>query len=169
MFKFCPKCGGLLTKKTKTLFICNRCGFHFYQNPKPSNALIAMTGDKQVLLVKRKLNPKKGFWDLPGGFIDLNENIEDSLIREIKEELGITLSRFKYFNSYYDIYRYQKIPFPAICAVFITTLSLEKIAQIKVGDDIKEYKLFSISKIPFDRVAFPSMKMALLDFLFPNR
>ena len=164
-FKFCPKCGGKLNKQTDNLSICSKCGFHFYINPKPSNALIVTTNNDELLLVKRKFDPKKDFWDLPGGFVNLNENLEESLIREIKEELGIKISKFSYFRSYYDSYLYQQVNFPALCGVFYTKINNTLCQQIKPGDDVKEVKLFKFNKIPFEKIAFPSMKRALRDFL----
>jgi len=164
--QFCFRCGGTLKKQSTNLYICSKCGFHFYINPKPSNALIITTKDKKILLVKRRFNPKKDFWDLPGGFVDLNENLEESLRREIKEELKIKISRFKYFRSYNGTYLYQKINFPALCAVFVTKINDKKVfQQIKPSDDIKEVNLFKFNKIPFEKIAFPSMKTALRDFL----
>ncbi len=165
MFKFCPKCGGSLAKKTKTLFVCTQCEFHFYQNPKPSNALIIINTNSDVLLVKRKFEPKKGFWDLPGGFIEINETLEESTIREIKEELGVKIENIKYFKSYADTYSYKGVNFPTICAVFYTITKNNILPKIKIGDDILEAKLFKSKAIPFDKIAFKTMRMALRDFL----
>lgn len=164
-FRFCPRCGGALKKETTNLYICSKCGFHLYINPKPSNALIITTTNNEILLVKRKFNPKKDFWDLPGGFVNLNENLEESLIREIKEELGIKINQFQYFHSYPDKYLYQEINFPALCGVFFTKISNKILQQIKPSDDVKEVKLFKFREIPFNRIAFPSMKEALRNFL----
>ncbi len=75
-FKFCPKCGGEVEQKGKNLLVCKSCGFNFYQNPKLCNAVILENPAGEVLLVKRFMEPRKGFWDLPGGFVDLDETIE---------------------------------------------------------------------------------------------
>ena len=105
----------------------------------------------------------KGFLDLPGGFIEPGESMEESTIREIKEELGIDIQKVTYFNSYPDEYLFQ--------GVTIKTLGLTLIGKIEDGakiiptDDVEEATFYSKDKIPMDKIAFLSIKQALLDYL----
>ena len=108
-YKYCPKCAGELHEEIpEALFVCTQCMFHFYFSPKPCNAVILEKGD-QILLVRRKYDPQKGFWDLPGGFVDPFESIEESATREIKEELGLDIpaTNFRYLISTPDRYEYE--------------------------------------------------------------
>ena len=78
-FRFCPKCGGkLATKKQhgRALLICTECNFVFYQNSAPTASAIITNKAGDVLLVKRAIQPKKGYWDLPGGFLDEEEELQ---------------------------------------------------------------------------------------------
>ncbi len=162
--KFCPRCGGKLKQSSENLFICTQCGFHFYINPKPSNALIIKVGKREILLVKRKFNPKKGYWDLPGGFIEPGETLESSTIREIREELGIEIKNLTYFNSYADRYFYQGEFFPSLCAIFITSIDKKFMDKIKPGDDVSAIHHFELNEIPYEKIAFEGIKKALRDF-----
>jgi NAD+ diphosphatase len=90
----CPKCGEKYNfnknkNKFEEFFLCKKCDFVFYNNPKPAVVSLVINSDYQVLLVRRAIEPYKGYWDIPGGFINSNEEPQLANKREIKEELGI--------------------------------------------------------------------------------
>lgn len=161
-FTFCPKCGGTFKKETPHSLLCTNCGLHYYINPKGCNAIILENSQGEILLVKRRHNPQKGFYDLPGGFIDINETIEESMHREMKEELGITIDAITYFTSFYDRYEFGGINTYTICSVFVGKLP-EKI-QITPSDDAESVAFFKPEDIPFEEIAFEGIKKALLSF-----
>lgn len=161
-FKFCPSCKTPLKKLNNRLVDCQRCGFHYYFNPAVTNAAIIENEKGEILLVKRKFPPKKGFWDLPGGFVEINETIETSIKREIKEELGINLLNLKYFSSYTGHYYYKGLDYPTLCYVFLGKIDNQK---PKASDDAQELRFFKKEKIPFKRLAFIEIKNALRDYL----
>lgn len=167
MYKYCPLCSKKITKKSENLFICNFCGFHLYENPRPTNGLIAENKKGEILLVKRKDNPKKGFWDVPGGFVEIGETLEESFIREIREELGDEPKNLFYLTSTADRYLYKGINYHTICFLFTGKVNPKK---IKVHDDITEIKFFPKNKIPYDRIAFAGVKVGLKLYLSsPNQ
>ena len=91
--KYCPYCGtGLVEKFCEGALrrYCNRCNEPVYENPIPASCLVVVDNKDQVLLVKRSVEPKKGFWCLPGGFMELGETPEKAALRELKEETGLT-------------------------------------------------------------------------------
>jgi ADP-ribose pyrophosphatase len=90
-FKYCPTCKEKLKIINQKILDCSACGFHFYLNPVPTVAIILENKNGQILFGKRKFLPKKGFWDLPGGFVDFNEKAKNTIVREVKEELGIKI------------------------------------------------------------------------------
>ena len=161
-YKFCPKCKGKFLKDKNNLLVCSQCKFHYYINPKLANAIILKRDNNKILLVKRKVLPKIGWWDLPGGFVEINETLEQSMERETKEELGICLKKYQYFRSYYDNYLYQGINYATICGVFIGKLSGNE--KIKPEDDISEAKFFLFKDIPFSKIAFSGLQKALQDY-----
>lgn len=161
-FQFCPACGGNLDKKQSNLLVCEKCNLHYYINPKPTNAIIIENELGEVLLVKRAIDPKKGMLDLPGGFIDIDETLEESMTREIKEELGISMVDFKYYNSFYDEYEHGKISSRSLCMVFLGKINSQE--KITPGDDAATCKFYKKESIPFEKMAFKNMRAVLENY-----
>ena len=69
---------------------CNHCNDPIYENPIPAACLVVTDDLGRVLLVQRSVDPQKGFWCLPGGFIELGESPESAALRELYEETGLT-------------------------------------------------------------------------------
>ncbi|GAB4218770.1 MAG: NUDIX domain-containing protein [Candidatus Microgenomates bacterium] len=161
-FKFCPNCKTKLDKKDNFIF-CSNCAFYFYHNPSPTNAVIFYNSKKEVLLTQRKYPPKENFWDLPGGFAELKENIEKSIKREIKEELNIdiNLKNLKYLTSTNDKYFFRKINQITLCFIFSYPIKNNEIKKIKTKDDVASIKFFSEDKIPWEKLAFNGVKKSL--------
>lgn len=160
-YKFCPLCGKSLTLKDNYLQ-CTGCGHHLYDNPLPCNAAIIENKQREILLVKRKFPPKKGFWDLPGGFIDAHESLEQSVKRELKEELNIKIKVLGLVGIYPGTYLYQKITHPTFGAVVCAEITAGKLST---SDDIDKYEFFPRGKILTQKLAFKSVKQALIDYL----
>ena len=69
---------------------CDHCNEPIYENPIPATCLVVVDNQERVFLVKRSVAPKKGFWCLPGGFMELGETPEKAALRELKEETGLS-------------------------------------------------------------------------------
>ena len=128
----------------------------------PSNAAIMENEKGEILLVKRKFDPMKGFWDWPGGFVNPGESLEDSVKREIKEELGVDVTVNKISGVYEDRYLYQGIQNYALCIAVSAKITN---GEITVSDDVSEFNFFSPSKIFEAELAFPSVKKGIEDYL----
>jgi NAD+ diphosphatase len=162
-YNFCPKCGNGADKKSHNLLVCPECGYNFYINPAPTNAVIIENNKDEILLVKRKFEPKKGYLDLPGGFIETGESIEESSEREIGEELGVKVTNIKYFASYPDEYLFQGVNVKTLGVVL--TGKIADGAVIKVSDDVEEARFYPKKNLPIDEIAFESLKKSLVDYL----
>ncbi|MBS0013249.1 MAG: NUDIX domain-containing protein [Desulfobacterales bacterium] len=90
--KFCPWCGlGLTEKFTEGRMrqYCCACALPVYENPVPATSVVVVDKDDRILLVKRNIEPKTGWWCLPGGFLETGESPEQGALRELREETGI--------------------------------------------------------------------------------
>ena len=94
--KYCPQCGQFLEEKLvdeRKRFVCQSCGYIEYRNPLPVVVgVLTKPKKRQVLLIKRGIEPGKGEWALPGGFVEEDETPKEAVLREIKEELGVEAS-----------------------------------------------------------------------------
>lgn len=154
----CLQCGHLTKKVHANVHICTNCNFHYYENPRPTNAVILENEKGEILLVKRARPPKKDYWDLPGGFVGFNETFEEGAEREIKEELGISISNLRYVNSYHNLYLYKGIYYHTLCVTFAAQLPNKTITP---KDDVASVRFFSKDIIPFRRIAFAAVKKGL--------
>lgn len=163
-YQYCPLCSNPYSDQSikPQRLHCLQCGFDFYQNPKPCNGLIIENSAGEILLIKRKYEPDKGKWDVPGGFVDQHENLEQSTLREAKEELGVDIKDIKYLASYPDTYHFQKMDYPSL--IFMMSANLVS-DDIQVADDAEEFKFFSKDQIPWENLAFSFLKSALEDYL----
>lgn len=158
-FKFCPKCGvSLEIKQMEGLgrLYCPSCKYVFYQNPKPTASAVIVDQDR-VMLVKRAIEPQKGCWDLPGGFLEEDEHPEQALKREIKEELSISIEIKDFLGIFMDRYGYDQSG--------SYTLNIYYLARINAGEpkpasDIDQWGWFKRSEIP-SNIAFTNNKEAL--------
>jgi ADP-ribose pyrophosphatase YjhB (NUDIX family) len=119
-----------------------------------------------IILVKRGSPPKRGYYDLPGGFVDYGESFEAALTREVKEELNIVVVGLRYLASFPNIYRYKKVTYFTTDTVFIC-----KPANIEGMHPLEEISAIAIikpEKIDVEAVAFESSKQALRKYLRQN-
>jgi NADH pyrophosphatase NudC (nudix superfamily) len=165
-YKFCPKCKSELVSlgDNPFRFICNNCGFHYYTDPIPVNGLIIHDVHQGLLLVERKKEPEKGKWDLTGGFVAINETIEKSVGREVKEELGINIPYFHYFRSYPQRYLYKGANLYVIAFIYYVKVNIS-LANLTPDDDVASAKFFPLDKIPWKDIAFEGITQALKDYI----
>lgn len=160
-FSFCPKCGGSFYKTSFNHLTCDTCNFSYYINPRPCNAIIITTSQNDILLAKRACDPAKGMWDLPGGFIDVGETGEQSVVREAKEELNVEVGSVRYVCSGFDRYVFQGLNYHTIGFVYTAQIVS---GTLQPRDDVSELTYFSINAIPWKHLAFPVVKQVLAEY-----
>lgn len=136
-----------------------KCQFIYYQNSKPTASAIITKADK-VLLTRRAVEPKKGYWDAPGGFLEKDEHPEDGLKREMMEELGVDIKIIKMLGIYMGEYL-EKHPESTLNIYYLAKITKGK---IRPADDITEARWFAKDKIP-KKLAFENNQQALRDWL----
>jgi len=154
--KFCPYCGYKLVRKMlegRERLYCSRCGKIFYENPTPVVAVIARDDEGKILLIKRKIEPCKGEWALPSGFMELEESPAEAALRELAEETGLKGKSKRLIGVYPNN--------SEIHGYLITIIYEIKIlgGKLCAGDDAEEAEFFSVNQIP--PLAFQSHREAL--------
>ncbi len=164
MFIHCPNC----TSKNfdflnQHKWSCTNCGFEYFHNVAASVAALIVV-DNEILLTKRAKEPKKGFLDLPGGFVDPNESLEQALTREIAEELGVDLNISTYLTSCSNTYTYKNIIYKTCDSFFICYLT--KKPKISAdSNEISSYQWIDLKQINDSKFAFESSKLAIQKML----
>jgi len=143
-YKYCPNCRTKLERKVidrRNLLNCPKCGFIFWNNPKPVTSVL-LERDGKVLMLERKQQPLKGYWVLPGGFIDYEETPREAAVREAKEETGLKV-RIDYLL---DAYRIEDDPRGMhIEIVFKGTILSDK---LRLNEESSRFEFFPLTKLP---------------------
>ena len=127
-------------------------GKYIYDWPRPMVTVDAVvftfSGDEiKVLLINRKNEPFKGQWAVPGGFVDINEELEDAVARELAEETGLRGVQLEQMHTFGTVGRDPRGRQISIAFMGIATKGQDK---IKAGDDAAKTQWFDIEKLPKD-------------------
>jgi ADP-ribose pyrophosphatase YjhB (NUDIX family) len=153
---FCSQCGNSVSKKipeddNRERFVCDDCGFIHYQNPNAVVGTLPYCGDK-ILLCKRGIEPRKGLWTLPAGFLEMGETLQDGALRETREETNSIVKIDKMYFMF-DI--------PQIGQFYaLYKASIEENSYSPTSESL-EVELFSYDDIPWEELAFPFVPIAL--------
>jgi len=161
-FKFCPRCASAsISDKEGKALNCHSCSFVFYFNPAAAVGCLLET-PKGLLLLKRARDPGKGTLDLPGGFCDYNESLEDAVKREVFEEINIKLDGLKYFASYPNTYEYGTVTYHTLDSFF--TARIFDLSPIKLDSEVADYEFVNRETYNASKIGFPSVVNALNRF-----
>ncbi len=158
-FQFCPVCGARLkSSKLKesepARLVCSGCDFIFYIDPKlVASSVVELDG--RIVLLKRDIEPQKGKWVVPGGYVDRGEEVEAAALRETEEECGIKTR----IRNLLGVYSYPGRP--VVVVVYVTEYLS---GDLTVGDEAQEVKLVQPEEIPWNELAFQSTADALKDY-----
>ncbi len=131
--------------------VCKDCGFVAYENPKIVVGVVAAWRD-EVLLCRRAIDPRKGFWTLPAGYLELHETAAEGARREAWEEARAELEIDQLLAVY---------AIPRISQIQLIYRAALVTPEVSAGPETEELDLFSWARIPWDDLAFPSVRWAL--------
>jgi ADP-ribose pyrophosphatase YjhB (NUDIX family) len=162
--KHCRQCGNAVEQRipddgdTKPRAVCPACHTIHYINPLNVVGTIPVWGDK-VLLCKRNIEPRKGRWTLPAGFMELGETTAEGAARETVEEAGAQFEMHALF-SLINVARVGQVHL-----FYRATLLSPEFAP---GTETQEAALFDEADIPWDEIAFRTVKETL-EYFFADR
>ncbi len=130
---------------------CPDCGFIAYENPKVVVGSVVAVGDG-VLLCRRAIEPRAGFWTLPAGYLEMHETVDEGAQREAWEEAQARIA-LDGILAVYSIARLGQVQ-----VLFRARLAEPSFAA---GPESLEVRVFSWDEIPWGEIAFPTVRWAL--------
>lgn len=153
-FAFCPRCAAPMQtarRGDKPRRVCSSCHYVYYTDPKVGVG-VAVVVDGQILLVRRAINPGRGQWSLPAGFVDQGEDPRASAARETLEETGLLVD----VGEVIDVFFNQT---GGGASIFILYGAKLISGELKAGDDADAAGFFASDQLP--ELAFASTRAAV--------
>ncbi|MCG8685169.1 MAG: NUDIX hydrolase [Desulfobacterales bacterium] len=162
--KFCSQCGSSMTQRIPEdddhlRAVCSQCDHIHYENPKVVVGTIPIFGD-QILMCKRNIEPRKGKWTLPAGYLENRESVQDGAVRETLEETKGQVRIIAPYRMFNILFVDQ------IYLMFMAELLSEDFGPTAESTDVR---LFFESEIPWDDIAFEVIRQTLKDFFKDRR
>lgn len=161
--KFCSECAHPVSllippDDNRPRHVCQQCGTIHYQNPKMVIGSIPVweqSGETRVLLCRRAIEPRYGYWTLPAGFMENEETTTEAALRETFEEAGARI-------ELHDLFTLLNVPHVHQVHLFYRATLLD--LDYQAGIESLEVQLFSEAEIPWDEIAFPTVGQTLKFF-----
>lgn len=160
LFTYCPVCGSnrfvINNVKSKR---CEDCGFVYYFNPSSATVAVIINHKNELLVATRANEPGKGTFDLPGGFVDMNESAEEALAREVKEETGLAITSPKYLFSVPNLYLYSGFEVETTDMFFLCRINENE--TFHAYDDVSDLRFIPITQLDASRFGLSSIKQGI--------
>jgi 8-oxo-dGTP diphosphatase len=143
-YAYCPLCATPLEvsrEGDRPRMVCPACGWVHYRNPSPAAGVLIVEGGA-VLLVKRRYEPFKGLWSIPSGFIEYDEDVRATAVREAMEETGLSVE----IDALHAVVSCFDDPRGNTILVLYRAHSLG--GAPKAGDDAEEVRFFPLGDLP---------------------
>ncbi len=160
LIKHCRACGSAVLYRlpddgdTKQRAVCTACNLVHYENPLNVVGTVPHLGNR-IMLCKRNIEPRKGKWTLPAGFMELGESTAEGAARETTEESG---AHFK-MGSLFTV-----MSVPRVGQVHLYYLAELQNEQFDPGFETQEVRLFSENEVPWDDLAFRTIQETLKSY-----
>ena len=158
---FCTRCGEALTfgaveGEDRDRLACESCGFIAYVNPRLVVTTIPINDDGEIVLLRRGIEPGKGWWAQPGGFLEVDETALQGAVRETVEETGLVVEPTRIVGIYSR---------PQAAVVVATWEARIVGGERTTGLEAIEIEDFAPSEIPWPQIAFNTSTWALRDWV----
>lgn len=159
-YRYCPRCGQPLTEQTVFGLArptCPACGFVHFRDPKVAAAVL-LSDAGRVLLIRRDVDPGRGYWALPAGFVEVHELPDEAAAREALEETGLHV-------AVGDLLRIRRTSNPDKPGMLLTYRGQVIGGALQASDDVSEARWFSAHEIPWNELAFETTHESLRQWL----
>lgn len=136
-------------------YVCPECDTIHYTNPNMVVGCL-IVDDGKIMLAKRGIEPQKGFWNLPCGFLENEETVQEGALREVFEETGATV-KLGHLHTVYNL--------PHANQVYLIFLAQMVGNEYYTTTESTEIRFFAPSEIPWEEIAFSSNAFAIKKFL----
>ncbi len=159
--KFCSDCGARVELRIppgdeRQRFVCAGCETVHYQNPKLVVGCVPEAADGRIVLCKRAIEPRVGFWTIPAGFMENGETLQQAAARESQEEALADVEIGSLLSIVNVTHAHQ------VHVFFRARLRSESIGA---GPESLEVKFVTPEQIPWEDIAFPSTEFTLRRYL----
>lgn len=158
---YCSHCGSqqlvfeIPEGDNRARFICKNCHTIHYQNPRMVVGCLPVFEDK-ILMCRRAIEPRYGLWNLPAGYLENGETVEEGALRETWEEARAEVE-LRRLHCLYNL--------PHVHQVYLHFLAYMEKANFEAGPESLEVKLFTPEELPWGDIAFSSSKFAIEKYL----
>jgi ADP-ribose pyrophosphatase YjhB (NUDIX family) len=165
MLNHCARCGGALglapvEGDPRPRLVCNACGHIAYVNPKLVVTTIPVTDAGEVILLRRGIEPGRGSWAQPGGFLEVDETATEGAVRETEEEIGLLVEPGEIVGLYARLE----------AAVIVLAYEARIVGgELRTTPEATEVRAFAPEAIPWPEIAFRTTWWALVDWLGRRR
>lgn len=161
-YQFCPRCG---TARTEFIparpFHCSHCGFTSFFGPVTAVGGILIDESDRVLLIERAREPGKGKLGMPGGFVDPYETAEESLRREVLEEVGVKIHDLQFLMTHPNRYCYQGITCPVLDIFYRARVCHTQVISASACE-VSSWMWAELTDEILENMAFESNRLALV-------
>jgi ADP-ribose pyrophosphatase YjhB (NUDIX family) len=158
---YCSRCGaklefGMVEGEDRERLACTNCGFIAYVNPRLVVTALPVTDEGRLVLLRRGIEPGRGLWAQPGGFLEVDETVSEAAIRETFEETGLVIQPGDIVGLYSRLE----------AAVVVIAFEAHVVAgDARLSDEALEIQEFEPAEIPWPDVAFLTSKWAIRDWV----
>jgi len=154
--KFCSRCGGPIAQRVpdgdnRQRAVCQQCDHIHYENPRVVVGCL-VEHDGRVLMCKRAIEPRRGYWTLPAGFLELGESMAEGATRETHEEAGASVE---------IIAPYTHLDIPSIGQIYMFYRARMRTEAYAAGPESLEVEWMTPQQLPWDDLAFSVVRETL--------
>jgi len=161
MLRYCSRCGSplaptLLPEENRERLACANCGFIAYVNPRLVVTTIPVTDAGEVILLRRGIEPGRGWWAQPGGFLEVDETVHHAAVRATLEETGLLVSPGELVGLY------SRLEAAVVTVAFEASISG---GTARTTPEALEVRSFAPAAIPWGEIAFKTSFFAIRDWV----